>query len=168
MLGISKKRFLVTLVLSIFIFFFSVFIQIYDFEDWKLEGFLNLSSCSQTGYPIKICLYNSSQGLVFSIGLINIAFWFLVINFLYSLKKILIAIVAFSIWLVTVVIQKQMILNSCFGDVSWFRITGYPIAECVSKQDKNIIFTVYLVNILFWFLLILIIYKLIGRIFYKK
>lgn len=170
-MGFSRKRFLVTLGLSILIVLStSYFGQLYDREDWKLN-WLSLSSCAITGYPLKICLYSPRQGLLISILLINIAFWFLVINFLYSAKKILIGMGAFLIWIITVIIQKQTAIRYCLGDVSWFRITGYPIAECVSKQDKDIIFTVYLVNIAFWFLavylIILLMHKLLIRFVHK-
>lgn len=167
MWGFSKKRFFVTLGLSILIVLLTSFLtQLYDREDWKLN-WLSLSSCAITGYPIKACLYNPGQGLLISIGLINIAFWFLIINLLYSSKKILVGIGAFLIWIITVVIQKQTAISQCFGDVSWFRVTGYPIADCVSKEDKDIIFTVYLVNIAFWFLAIYLVHKLFIKLVHK-
>lgn len=168
MWGFSKKRFLVTVTLSLIIFFISAFIQIYDFEDWKLRGFLNLSSCSGTGYPIKVCLYNSTPGLLISISLINIIFWFLIISFLYSTKRIIIGISAFLTWVMTLIIQKQQAGQQCFGDITWFRVTGYPIAECISKEDKGVIFAVYLVNITFWFLVISLIHKFIITLLNKQ
>src|SRR3989338_4135160 len=133
-MGFSKKRFFVTLGLSLIIFFFTAYIQIYDFEDWKLN-LLSLSSCSTTGYPVKVCLYNHTQGLLIAIYLINIAFWFLTINFLYFFKRIMIGLGALVIWIVSVVIQKQQAGYQCFSSVTWFRVTGYPIAECVAKED---------------------------------
>lgn len=163
-MGFSKKRFLVTLGLSVVIVIFTSFLtQLYDHEDWELN-WLSLSSCAITGYPIKACLYSPRQGLLISIFLVNIAFWFLVINLLYSSKKILLGMGAYLVWIITVVIQKQRALSYCFGDISWFRITGYPIAECVSKQDKDVIFTVYLVNIAFWFLAIYLVHKLVHKL----
>lgn len=163
MWGFSKKRFLITFILSLFILVITGLIQLFDTEEWNfllLEG----TSCTGTGYPVAVCLSNTSSGLLFSISLVNIIFWFGVINILYSLKQIKIGLLSLIIWVGSVIVQKQYGLVHCIsGNPSWCKITGYPISECVNRDEKVIVFAVYLTNIAFWFLAIKLIQKtLIG------
>lgn len=80
MLGFSKKRFLATLGLSIFIWLLTVFIQAFS-EAPKYVATFTQSKCSATGYPINYCLNNLPEELVY---VINIIFWFWVIHLLWG------------------------------------------------------------------------------------
>ncbi len=73
MLGFSKKRFFITLSLSILIWLVSVFLQGIMFYKVRLNLF-SASSCEITGFPIADCVYdNTKAGLI---QLVNIFFWF--------------------------------------------------------------------------------------------
>ena len=77
MLGFSKKRFLVTLGLSVGTWVISGVIQ-------ALAGFSNyftvFHSCSLTGYPIALCVSSNDQAKVILISVVNIALWFWIIH----------------------------------------------------------------------------------------
>lgn len=76
----NRKRFLVTLGLSVLIWFVSGLIQLFDFRDWEQHFSLLGSSCSVTGYPISRC-YSDHEGIkIWGISLFNIFFWFWTIH----------------------------------------------------------------------------------------
>jgi len=78
MLGFSKKRFLVTLGLSILIWLVSGVIQaMVGFSDY----FKISHACSLTGYPIALCISNNNLAKVNLISLVNITIWFWVLHF---------------------------------------------------------------------------------------
>lgn len=76
MWGFSKKRFLITLGLSVVVWLVSVVIQAY-IEAPKYIVFFTQSKCSATGYPLTQCIKNIPEVLVY---LINVVFWFWVMH----------------------------------------------------------------------------------------
>lgn len=78
MLGFSKKRFFVTLGLSVVVWLVSGLIQ-------ALTGFSNyftvFHKCSLTGYPIALCISSNDQIKVVLVSIANIIIWFWVIHF---------------------------------------------------------------------------------------
>ncbi len=76
MLKFSKKRFLITLVLSVLVWVVTVFVQAVS-ESVKYVAFFTQSKCSATGYPVNFCINGSPE---FFIYLINIFFWFWIIH----------------------------------------------------------------------------------------
>lgn len=79
MFGFSKKRFLVTLGLSVASWILTMIVQaVTTFQ--KYIGTFS-TGCQVTGYPIDVC--DLSRGFVVSpllIIIINILFWFLVVH----------------------------------------------------------------------------------------
>lgn len=80
----SKKRFFITLGLSILIWYVSVLIQ-------GVTGFrapLNLpfsaSICKVTGFPLAMCLFDN---LVWVVNIANILFWFWATHLLWTWFK---------------------------------------------------------------------------------
>lgn len=77
MFGFSKKRFFITLGLSVLVWGISGVIQ-------ALTGFSNyftvFHSCSLTGYPIALCLSSNDQYKVILAAFANVIFWFWVIH----------------------------------------------------------------------------------------
>lgn len=80
-MGFSKKRFLVTLGLSILIWIISLFIQGITLYKIKFSLF-SASSCEITGFPIVNCIYDGSKATL--IQLINIFIWFWVLHFVWK------------------------------------------------------------------------------------
>lgn len=159
----SRKRILITFIISFFILIITMLVKLFDTEEWNFL-MIGWTSCAVTGYPVAACLRSTSSGLLFSTSLVNLIFWFAIINTLYSLKQIRIGLLSLVIWLGSVVIQKQFGLIQCIGgNLRWYKITGYPISECVNRDEKVIIFAVYLTNIVFWFLTIKLIQQAFSR-----
>ena len=80
MLGFSKKRFFVTLGLSVLVWVVSNFIQLFDSGYWPAGFSLLGSSCTVTGYPIALCLAGYEKAKIVLVYLVNIFFWFWVIH----------------------------------------------------------------------------------------
>lgn len=80
MLGLSKKRFLVTLGLSVGVWVVTNFVQLFSSSYWPAGFSLLGGSCTVTGYPIALCLASYEKVKIFLIYLINITFWFWVIH----------------------------------------------------------------------------------------
>lgn len=79
MWGFSKKRFLVTLGLSILVWIITTIVQAYvTFA--KYMGTFS-TGCQATGYPIDVCVIPGTYVPPAIIILINISFWFLVLHF---------------------------------------------------------------------------------------
>lgn len=77
MWSFSKKRFLITLGLSIVVWLGSGVIQaLTGFEDY----FKIFSSCTLTGYPIALCISSNNQSRVVLITITNILLWFWIIH----------------------------------------------------------------------------------------
>jgi len=76
MWGFSKKRFLVTLGISVVIWLISVIVQAF-MEAPKYISFFTQSKCSATGFPIMDCIKGIPEVFIY---LINIIFWFWVIH----------------------------------------------------------------------------------------
>ena len=77
MWGFSKKRFFITLGLSVGIWLISGFIQAWiGFSDY----FTVFHTCSLTGYPISLCVSSNNQIMIASVSVINIFIWFWIIH----------------------------------------------------------------------------------------
>ena len=84
MMGFSKKRFFITLGLSIGVWVVSNFIQLLNANYWP-QGFSLLgSSCTVTGYPIALCLPPYDRIKILLIYLANITVWFWVIHLFWT------------------------------------------------------------------------------------
>ena len=80
MFGFSKKRFFVTLGLSVVVWVISNFIQLFNANYWP-QGFSLLgNSCTVTGYPIALCLSAHEKIKILPVYLANIIIWFWVIH----------------------------------------------------------------------------------------
>lgn len=83
MWGFSKKRFFITLGLSVGVWVISIVVQAATL--YKVTFSLLGSSCQLTGFPIAECLRGEPGQLPFwVIHLLNITFWFWVIHLLWS------------------------------------------------------------------------------------
>lgn len=78
MWGWSKKRFLLTLVLSVVVWVVTVVIQLFS----TFARFIGTFStgCQVTGYPIDICELPSRNVPAFLVIIVNITFWFWIIH----------------------------------------------------------------------------------------
>lgn len=80
----SRKRFLITLGLSVVIWIISGLIQ-------ALTGFSSyftiFHKCTLTGYPIALCILSNDLIKISLISIVNILFWFLVVNLLWNWFK---------------------------------------------------------------------------------
>ena len=82
MWGFSKKRFFVTLGLSILVWLVSGIIQLIVQQD-KTFGFFSFGgSCEITGYPIALCISSKDDIKFILVSLVNIILWFWVIHLL--------------------------------------------------------------------------------------
>lgn len=86
MLGFTKKRFFITLGLSVFIWVISIFIQFFAGINVKYSLFSG-DRCQLTGFPIADCLYSSSPIPFWAIHAVNISMWFLIISLLATFLK---------------------------------------------------------------------------------
>ena len=84
MINFSKKRLVITLGLSIGVWYGSVILQ--GVAGYNAPFNLLLSEpCKLTGFPVATCLYaNSGTVSVWIVNLINILFWFWVIHLLWG------------------------------------------------------------------------------------
>lgn len=86
MFEFSKKRFFITLGLSIVIWYITVIIQGIVGFNAPFNLLASGSNCQLTGFPIAQCIYSSSNRIsVWLVNLINIMVWFWVIHFLWGL-----------------------------------------------------------------------------------
>lgn len=81
MWGFSKKRFLVTLGLSMIMWYISVLIQGITGFRAPLSLPFSASICKVTGFPLAMCIYDKS---VWIVNIVNIVFWFLVLHFIWK------------------------------------------------------------------------------------
>lgn len=87
MMGFSKKRFLITLGLSVLVWFASVFIQFTIGYKVKFSLFGG-SSCQLTGFPIADCRYSNPQQMPYwIIDLVNITIWFFVLHLVWRWQE---------------------------------------------------------------------------------
>ena len=84
MFGFSKKRFFITLGLSILIWVVTNFIQLFNSNYWPTGFSLLGSSCTVTGYPIALCLAGYEKFKLILVYLVNILFWFWVLHFVWK------------------------------------------------------------------------------------
>ncbi len=80
MWGFSKKRFFVTLGISVGVWVISIVIQFTFTTEVKYGLFIFAKSCELTGYPIAQCISEHNKGLIYLTYFINISFWFWVIH----------------------------------------------------------------------------------------
>ena len=80
-MGFSKKRFFVTLGLSILIWLISGIVQLVVQPD-RTSGFFSFGgSCEITGYPIALCISSNDNMKFLFISLVNILLWFWLLHF---------------------------------------------------------------------------------------
>lgn len=84
MLGFSKKRFVITLGLSILVWIVSIAIQSMTGEGVKYGFFIFAKSCELTGYPLARCISEYYTSKIVAIYLFNIFFWFWLIHFFWN------------------------------------------------------------------------------------
>lgn len=79
MMGFSKKRFLITLGLSILIWLVSGLAQAL-LNRGEFGSYIFGSSCEITGYPLALCIPSYKKFQILGIIFVNILFWFWVIH----------------------------------------------------------------------------------------
>lgn len=82
MLGFSRKRFFITLGLSVGMWVITALIQAYVTFSKYLGTFS--SGCQVTGYPIDVCVLMGPDVPAILIILINIFFWFWIIHLFWN------------------------------------------------------------------------------------
>lgn len=83
--GFSRKRFLVTLGLSVGIWMVSAIIQfLFKKDDFNYGFFIFAKSCEVTGYPFAKCIPEYDKGTLYLNYLVNITFWFWIIHLSWS------------------------------------------------------------------------------------
>lgn len=80
MLGFSKKRFLVTLGLSVVVWLISGFVQFLT-NKGEFGSYVFGQGCELTGYPIALCILSNDKIRFFSVVLTNIFLWVWVLHF---------------------------------------------------------------------------------------
>lgn len=83
MFKFSKSKLLITIGLSILIWVVTVVIQAIN-DAPRYVALFTKSECFATGYPISSCLKGTPEIFIY---IINIFFWFLVINFIWGFFK---------------------------------------------------------------------------------
>lgn len=78
MWGFSKKRFFITLGLSVLIWIITVVVQLFSTFSKYIGTFS--TGCQVTGYPIDLCTLPSQKVPALLVIAINIIFWFWVIH----------------------------------------------------------------------------------------
>lgn len=84
MLGFSKKRFFITLGLSVVIWLGSGILQLLIQQDQTFGFFSFGGSCEITGYPVALCISSNDNVKFILISLINMVFWFWVIHLFWN------------------------------------------------------------------------------------
>ncbi len=81
MWGFDRKRFLITLGLSILVWVVTVSIEFFVGNERVSYGmFIFAKSCDLTGYPFAKCIPSYNFGKLYLFYFLNISFWFLVVN----------------------------------------------------------------------------------------
>lgn len=84
MWGFSKKRFLITLGLSVGVWSVSGVVQLLVQQDNTFGFFSFGGSCEITGYPIALCISSNDNLRFILISLVNIALWFWLLHFAWN------------------------------------------------------------------------------------
>lgn len=85
MLGFNKKRFLVTLGLSVVIWVISIVAQfIFNNSDINYGFFTFAKTCEVTGYPFARCIPQYDKSAIYFSYLVNILFWFWIIHLFWN------------------------------------------------------------------------------------
>lgn len=88
MLGFSKKRFFITLGLSVAVWVGSAVIHLLaEAKNFDYGFFIFARSCEVTGYPLARCIPEQKTGEIILTYFINILFWFWVIHFFWRVFK---------------------------------------------------------------------------------
>lgn len=82
----GKKRFLISLGLGIGVWVVSGIVQAL-YNRGAFGSYIFGASCELTGYPIARCIPDYNKGEIFLTYLINILFWFGVVNLLWAVFK---------------------------------------------------------------------------------
>lgn len=78
------RRFFIILGISVFVLLVSGILQLV-FQQDKTFGFFSFGgSCEITGYPIALCLSSNNQVKIYVTYIINILFWFWLIDLLWN------------------------------------------------------------------------------------
>lgn len=82
----SKKAFLIILVLSVVVWYISRFIQSYTAYFFNNGGFSFGSGCAATGLPVALCIneYDSSK---YGYYLLNIGLWFVIFSVIRKVSR---------------------------------------------------------------------------------
>ena len=81
MVSFSKKRFLITLGLSILVWVVSMVIQqVVKGDNVNYGFFIFAKSCEVTGYPFARCIPDYDKGQIYFTYLINLLSWFFIIH----------------------------------------------------------------------------------------
>lgn len=83
MLGFSKKRFLITLGLSVVVWLVSYITQGVT-NKGEFGAYIFGASCELTGYPIALCIPSFQKAKLVGTYLVNILIWFWVIHLFWS------------------------------------------------------------------------------------
>ena len=79
----SKKRFLVTLGLSVMAWVVSIIVQfLFKADSINYGFFIFAKSCEITGYPLASCIPYYDKQAIYLTYFINLSFWFWVIHLL--------------------------------------------------------------------------------------
>ncbi len=85
MWGFSKKRFLITLGISVGLWIISVIVQfLFKSDNVQYGFFIFAKSCEVTGYPIARCIPYYDKGQIYFTYVINILSWFFVIHLFWN------------------------------------------------------------------------------------
>lgn len=85
MLGFSWKRFLVTLGVSVVIWYLTVIIQGISGVNAPFNTLFTSSNCKLTGFPIAECISSGPEEIsVWLINIINIIIWFWLLHFAWN------------------------------------------------------------------------------------
>lgn len=79
MLGFSKKRFFITLGLSVVVWLVSGLIQALT-NKGEFGSYVFGTGCELTGYPIALCISSNDKVKFFLVIIANIVLWFWVIH----------------------------------------------------------------------------------------
>lgn len=85
MLGFTKKRFFVTLGLSVAVWLITAIFQAFGTFGKYVSMFS--SGCQVTGYPVDVCMIEGPNIPPIVVIIVNILFWFWGIHFFWSFFK---------------------------------------------------------------------------------
>ena len=81
--GFSKKRFFLTLGLSILVWLVSGFIQVLT-NKGEFGSYVFGTGCELTGYPIALCISSNDRTKFLLVVIANVMLWFWVLHFAWN------------------------------------------------------------------------------------